>query len=100
MTEARNSGEPLDSIIEMPGMNGSDACREMRTLGCHAFIVGVTGNLMAEMWHFKERSANAVLPKPFKLSDLHQLWLEYGVLGCSLSHTASQGSKTFPNREA
>ena len=85
MVEARKKGNPFDCILldyEMPEMNGPDACKEMRSLGCDSFIVGVTGNVMAEdVALFKSCGANGVLPKPFKLVELDQLWLEYGVLG-------------------
>ena len=42
----------------------------------------LTGNLLAEdVAHFKECGANAVLPKPFRMASLEQLWVEYGVTG-------------------
>jgi CheY-like chemotaxis protein len=99
MDQARNNGQPFDCILldyEMPVMNGPDACREMRALGCDSFIVGVTGNVMAEdVALFKECGANGVLPKPFKLTELDQLWLEHGVLGSSItSDIGSQPSVT------
>jgi len=83
--EARQKGTAFDCILldnEMPIMNGPEACREMRSRGCDAFIVGVTGNLMAEdIEIFREAGANSVLAKPFRLAALDQLWLEHGVLG-------------------
>lgn len=33
--------------------------------------------------HFKKCGANAVLPKPFKMASLEQLWVEYGITGKS-----------------
>mmetsp|Transcript_6804 Transcript_6804/g.17529 ORF Transcript_6804/g.17529 Transcript_6804/m.17529 type:complete len:971 (+) Transcript_6804:35-2947(+) len=75
----------FDSILldfEMPVMNGPTACAHIRKLGCSAFIVGITGNVLPEdVARFKEAGANAVLPKPFKLASLEQLWSEYGVTG-------------------
>jgi CheY-like chemotaxis protein len=100
MEQARKSREPFDCILldyEMPVMNGPEACREMRSLGCDSFIVGVTGNVMAEdVAHFKQCGANGVLPKPFKLTELDQLWLECGVLGSSSTpDTCAQQSATI-----
>jgi len=83
MLDARSKGKPHDSILmdyEMPVMNGPDACQKIRTLGCDSVIVGVTGNLMTEdVEIFKQCGANGVLPKPFKLSELDQLWMEHGL---------------------
>ena len=95
MEEGIQIGKPFDCILmdyEMPEMNGPDACREMRSKGCDSFIVGVTGNLMAEdVALFKECGANSVLGKPFRLNQLDQLWLEHGVLGSGRTDP-SQGS--------
>jgi signal transduction histidine kinase/CheY-like chemotaxis protein len=85
--EAMKDGKPYDSILldyEMPVMNGPDACQKIRGLGCDAFIFGVTGNVMEDdVALFKKRGANGVLPKPFKLSELNQLFIEYDVVGRS-----------------
>jgi CheY-like chemotaxis protein len=85
MQEGRSDGKPFDSILldyEMPHMNGPDSCRKMREMGCDSFIVGVTGNVMAQdVTYFKECGANGVLAKPFRLAELDQMLLEYGVLG-------------------
>jgi CheY-like chemotaxis protein len=82
--EAMKAGKRYDSILldyEMPVMNGPDACKEIRGLGCDAFIVGVTGNIMEEdVALFKAKGANGVLPKPFKLAQLDQLWMEYDLV--------------------
>lgn len=79
---------PLDhftSIImdyEMPNMIGPEACQKIREMGCSTFIVGVTGSLMPEdVAYFKNSGANAVLPKPFQMTSLEQLWMEYSVAG-------------------
>lgn len=81
----RQGAKSFDSILldyEMPIMNGPDACEEIRMLGSSAFIVGVTGNVMSEdVAHFREKGANWVLPKPFRLDALEQQWLEYGITG-------------------
>jgi len=65
---------------EMPVMNGPTAAKKMRVLGSDAFIVGITGNLLPEdIEHFKDQGANEVLPKPFNISDLEEILMEYGV---------------------
>ena len=47
-----------------------------------AFVIGVTGNVMPEdVQFFKDAGANAVLPKPVKIPDLQNLWVEYGIRG-------------------
>jgi hypothetical protein len=52
----------------------------MRTLGCSAYIAGVTGNLMSEdVDHFRHCGANCVLPKPFRLETLEEQLVEDGV---------------------
>jgi CheY-like chemotaxis protein len=80
VVEAMNQGKMYDTVLldyEMPIMNGPQAAKEMRALGCDSFIVGITGNVMAEdVTFFKACGANAVLPKPFKLSELDHLWAE------------------------
>jgi len=81
--------EAFDTILldfEMPVMNGPTACEHIRQLGCSAFVVGITGNVLPEdVARFKDAGANAVLPKPFKLAALEQLWTEYGVSGSNQS---------------
>eukprot|EP00957_Ditylum_brightwellii_P128688 9817048-Ditylum_brightwellii.AAC.1 len=83
MVRAQSKGKPYDSILmdyKMPVMNGLGACQKMRILGCNSVIVGVTGNVMEENVEiFKGCGANGVLPKPFKLSELDQLWIEHGL---------------------
>lgn len=79
---------PYDTILldyEMPVMNGPTAAVEIRAMGGDAFIVGITGNILPDdVSYFKACGANAVLPKPFQMSDLEGLWVEYGVTGrCS-----------------
>lgn len=63
---------------EMPVMNGPDAVKELRRRGYqNLYIVGVTGNMLPEdVDHFKQCGANEVLPKPFRLNALVELWSE------------------------
>jgi CheY-like chemotaxis protein len=81
------NGDLYDCILldyEMPVMRGPAACELMRKIGCSSFIVGVTGNVMSEdVDHFRKCGANWVLPKPFRLEALEQLWIELGVVPCA-----------------
>ena len=81
--QAMADRNPYDTVLldnEMPVMSGPDAAREMRSLGSDVFIVGVTGNLLAQdVALFRDSGANAILPKPFKLCDLECLWVEHGI---------------------
>jgi signal transduction histidine kinase/CheY-like chemotaxis protein len=83
--EAEAKSDPFDVILldyEMPVMNGPTAAREIRKLGCDAFLVGITGNLMAEdVEYFRSMGANAVLPKPFSIKALEELMVENDVGG-------------------
>ena len=76
---------PYDTILmdfEMPVMNGPEAARQIRELGCDPFIAGITGNVLPEdVAFFKENGANWVFPKPVRIPDLEALWHEYGILG-------------------
>lgn len=72
-----------DSILldyEMPVMNGPNACRLIRKMGCSSYIAGVTGNVMSEdVDHFRSCGANWVIPKPFSLKAMEDQWVEDGV---------------------
>ena len=105
---ARNGQEALelvreqldfyDSILmdyEMPVMDGPTACSQMRAIGCSAFIVGISGNIMPEdVAYYKGSGANAVLPKPFKLNLLENLWTEYGVSGRNQTSITTSATTT------
>jgi signal transduction histidine kinase len=78
---------PYDTILldyEMPVMNGPTAAKEMRAMGLDVFIVGVTGNMMAEdIAYYRSCGADAVLGKPIKIASLDEIWSEYGITGQS-----------------
>lgn len=64
----------------MPLMKGPEAVAEIRKLGCNAFIVGITGNVLPkDVEYFKRCGANKVMAKPLELHSLEALWVEYGV---------------------
>ena len=77
------TNKPFELVLmdyEMPTMNGPTAASEIRKLGSDVFIVGITGNMMAEdVEFFTSSGANAVLPKPFKMTALEDLIVEYEV---------------------
>ena len=63
---------------EIPNLNGPGAAKKIRENGCDVFIVGVTGNLMPEdVNYFRRCGADAVLPKPFRISDLEEIIFEH-----------------------
>jgi len=86
-----NIGEYYDCILldyEMPILNGPDACRLIRKMGCSSYIAGVTGNVMSEdVDHFRQCGANWVLPKPFQLKALEDQWVEDGIEAFSKAET-------------
>lgn len=81
--KSMKTGRYYDSILldyEMPVMNGPDACRLIRKMGCSSYIAGVTGNVMSEdVDHFRSCGANWVIPKPFSLKAMEDQWVEDGV---------------------
>lgn len=81
--ESADESKHYDVVLldyEMPIMNGPMAAKKMRELGSDTFIVGITGNLLPEdIAYFREQGANEVLPKPFNISDLEEILMEYGV---------------------
>ena len=59
----------------MPEMNGPDATKELRRLGCNAIIFGLTGNVLAEdVAFFKTSGADKGLYKPINLAALDSAW--------------------------
>jgi signal transduction histidine kinase/CheY-like chemotaxis protein len=89
--QAISDGNPYDTILldyEMPVMNGPSAAKEIRAIGCDVFIVGVTGNMLADdVAYFRSCGANTLLGKPFKIASLEEIWSEYGV---------TSGTPSFP----
>jgi CheY-like chemotaxis protein len=63
--------------FEMPNLNGPDATRKLRELGCSCLIVGVTGNVLPEdVAIFINSGADAVMSKPLQTHRLeHMLYL-------------------------
>lgn len=94
---AESKGLPYDIVLldyEMPVMNGPSAAKEIRSRGIDVFIVGITGNMMAEdVAFFRQCGANAVLPKPFKMASLEELCMEYQVTGREKSANNPDSSK-------
>jgi signal transduction histidine kinase/CheY-like chemotaxis protein len=83
VSEAILESNQYDTILldyEMPVMNGPDAAKAIRAMGCDVFIVGVTGNMLAEdVAHFRSCGANTLLEKPFKMKSLEEAWMEHGI---------------------
>ena len=77
---AESFGQPYDLIFmdyEMPTMNGPEAVKEIRGQGSDVYIIGLTGNIMADdVKYFHVCGANAVFPKPFKVREFEQLLQE------------------------
>jgi CheY-like chemotaxis protein len=80
---AAEKNRPYDLVLmdyEMPVMDGPTAASKIRSFGSDVFIIGVTGNMMAEdVDHFCECGANVVLPKPFKMASLEDICVEYNI---------------------
>eukprot|EP00934_Nitzschia_sp_Nitz4_P001676 Nitzschia sp. Nitz4//scaffold91_size79674//2396//5074//NITZ4_005353-RA/size79674-processed-gene-0.86-mRNA-1//1//CDS//3329560058//1676//frame0 len=76
--EAGETESMIDTVLmdfEMPVMNGPDATKKLRELGCKARIFGVTGNVLAEdVAFFKSSGADSVLFKPISLSVVEGAW--------------------------
>jgi CheY-like chemotaxis protein len=74
---------PIDTILmecEMPILNGPDATKRPREMGCNAFAVGVTGNVLADdVAYFKSMGADAVLPKPVNVAMIEECWETFNI---------------------
>jgi CheY-like chemotaxis protein len=61
----------------MPNMDGPEATKEIRALGYHAPIIGVTGNTLAmDLQRFEECGCDRVIGKPFSLERFLQYMAE------------------------
>ena len=87
-------GKQYDLVLmdyEMPNLNGPDACTKIRENGHDVFMIGVTGNVMPDdIAYFRGCGANAVLPKPFQISELE---------GIIYEHNITAGSTKMSNRK-
>mmetsp|Transcript_3126 Transcript_3126/g.7827 ORF Transcript_3126/g.7827 Transcript_3126/m.7827 type:complete len:910 (+) Transcript_3126:253-2982(+) len=87
--ESMEKEEPYDCILmdyEMPVMNGPEATKKIREMGCNSYIAGVTGNVMSEdVDLFRSCGADWVLAKPFRLEELEEQLIEHGIGGQDLS---------------
>lgn len=64
--------------FEMPVLNGPDATSELRALGIHIPIVGITGNaLPSDTAFFMNAGANHVLTKPLDVNALVEFLFEF-----------------------
>jgi DNA-binding response OmpR family regulator len=81
--EAEENNNHFDLVLmdyEMPVMIGPVAAKEIRKNGSYVFIIGVTGNLMPEdVSYFRQCGSNAVLPKPFRMSELEEIIIEHHI---------------------
>lgn len=72
------SHNTFDTILmdsEMPIMDGHEATSKLRRMGCKILIVGVSGNVLNEdVESFKSSGVDEVLPKPFRLDKLEEIW--------------------------
>jgi signal transduction histidine kinase/CheY-like chemotaxis protein len=79
-TEANPSHVPFDTVLmdfEMPLLNGPEATKRIREMGCKATILGVTGNVLSEdIDYFMAHGADEVLPKPISMKLLKAYWDE------------------------
>jgi CheY-like chemotaxis protein len=68
----------FDTILmdfEMPVMNGPEATRRLREMGCTASIIGITGNVLREdVAFFMSNGADHVLPKPVNMGLIEAFW--------------------------
>ena len=84
-----HSGGILVGVIDFGVSAQPPNSKEMRSLGCSSYIVGVTNNLMSEDLQFPECGANWVLPKPFQMKALEQQLVKSGVIATRCMKQAS-----------
>jgi len=97
--EAEKNNKHFDLVLmdyEMPVMIGPVAAEEIRKNGSDVFIIGVTGNLMPEdVSYFRQCGSNAVLPKPFRMSELEEIIIEHHIT--SRKASANEAKVVFAN---
>jgi len=97
-TRAEEFAQPYDLIFmdyEMPTLNGPEAVKQIRANGSNVFIIGLTGNIMAEdVSYFHACGANAVFAKPFKVREFEAL-MEECLLRDSQGRITEKGSAAF-----
>ena len=95
---AESFGQPYDLIFmdyEMPTMNGPEAVKHIRSQGSKVYIIGLTGNIMADdVSYFHACGANAVFPKPFKVREFEEL-LEENLARDSKGRIIERASTAF-----
>jgi len=66
---------PFDAVLMdyvMPNMEGPEAARCMRELGCAGLIIGITGNVLpSDKERYTSRGADIVLTKPVDIRDIN-----------------------------
>ena len=89
-------GVVIDVILmdfEMPNMNGPDATKELKRLGCTSAIIGLTGNVLpGDRQVFFEHGAFDVLSKPLSIERLQAAFQSCSRLSFSksMSQTSSR----------
>ena len=77
ITSGRQVLPPLYDVIcmdhVMPTMGGPEAVAELRSMGHHGMVIGITGNSSAsDVAHFESQGASCVLSKPLNMEDFNQ----------------------------
>lgn len=66
--------------FEMPGMNGAELCRRLRSISSRQPVILVTGSQLFSPATAQEEGFDALLPKPFPLVAFRKALAETGVL--------------------
>ncbi|KAJ3087576.1 hypothetical protein HK102_010747 [Quaeritorhiza haematococci] len=66
--------------INMPVMDGLEATRTLRKLGCEVPIVAVTGNLVDDVEEYRTAGVTEIAPKPFLKAHAVDLMMRYHLL--------------------
>jgi len=96
--KAEQFAQPYDLIFmdyEMPTLNGPEAVKQIRASGSNVFIIGLTGNIMADdVRYFRSCGANTVFPKPFKVVEF-ELLLQDSLCRDTRGRIIEKGSSFF-----